>query len=63
LASASISAVSAFSSLGLHLLRLPHGPLDLRPHVGHPDHDQARLPGVKVLAQLLEVMAAHARRA
>src|SRR5215469_2665016 len=45
--------------LGLHLLRLLHGVLDLRPHVGHPDHDEARLPLVEVLAEFLEVVAAH----
>ena len=32
--------------LGLDLLRLLHRLLDLRTHVGHPDHYQARLPGV-----------------
>jgi hypothetical protein len=37
-----------------------HGPLDLGPHVGDPDHDQAGLAGVQLLAQLLEVVAAHA---
>src|SRR6516165_1345461 len=45
--------------LRLHLLRLLHGVLDLRPHVGHPDHDEARLPLVEVLAEFLEVVAAH----
>src|SRR6266536_5563134 len=45
--------------LGLYLLRLLHGVLDLRPHVGHPDHDETRLPGVEVLVKLLEVVAAH----
>src|SRR6516162_7331635 len=47
---------------GLHLLRLLHRVLDLRPHVGHRDHHQARLASVQVLAELLQVLAAHPGR-
>jgi hypothetical protein len=31
---------------GLHLPRLLHRPLDLRPHIRYRDHHQAGLPGV-----------------
>jgi hypothetical protein len=46
--------------LGLDLLGPAHRLLDPGPHVGDDDHDQAGLAGVQVLAQLLEVAAAHA---
>jgi hypothetical protein len=46
--------------LGLDLLGPAHGLLDLGPHVGDADHHQAGLAGVEMLAQLLEVVAAHA---
>src|SRR4029077_17236455 len=47
---------------GLHLPRLLHRPLDLGPHIRHRDHHQAGLPGVQVLAELLQVLAAHPGR-
>ena len=61
-ASRSISAVSAFSSLGSIFVARSHRLLDLGAHVGHADDHQTGLAGVEVLAELLEVVAAHAGR-
>src|SRR5919198_2749332 len=46
----------------LHLLGPLHRPLHLRAHVRDGDDDEASLARVEVLAELLEVAAAHARR-
>src|SRR5689334_20211425 len=48
--------------LALELLGSPHRPLDLRAHVGDGDDDEAGRALVELLAELLEVVAAHPRR-
>src|SRR4051812_48990904 len=47
--------------LVLTLRRPSHRPFDLGAHVGHGDHDEAGLTSVQMIADLLEVVAAHAR--
>src|SRR5690348_9997296 len=51
-----------FQLPGFYLPGLLHGPLDLRFHIGHRDHHQSCLPGVQVLAEFLQVLAAHPGR-
>src|SRR3954447_18322378 len=48
--------------LALKPLRALHRPLDLRPHVRDGDDDEAGRALVELLAELLEVVAAHAGR-
>ena len=49
-----------FEFLLLDLVGRGHHALDLGTHVGHADHDETSFAGIEVLAELLEVLTAHA---